>query len=67
MGELISATESVSPIWALLYHFIPVVILLGFYYAAGADRDDDDDSFGGGKGVRVGQMEPVPVTVPTGA
>ncbi len=67
MGELISATESVSPIWALLYPFIPVVILLGFYYAAGADRDDDDDSFGGGKGVRVGQMEPVPVTVPTGA
>ena len=67
MGELISATESVSPIWALLYPFIPVVILLGFYYAACADRDDDDDSFGGGKGVRVGQMEPVPVTVPTGA
>ena len=67
MGELISATESVSPIWALLYPFIPVVILLGVYYAAGADRDDDDDSFGGGKGVRVGQMEPVPVTVPTGA
>ncbi len=65
MGELISATESVSPIWALLYPFIPVVILLGFYYAAGADRDDDDDSFGGGKGVRVGQMEPV--TVPSGA
>ena len=67
MGELVYATESVSPIWALLYPFIPVVILLGFYYAAGADRDDDDDSFGGGKGVRVGQMEPVPVTVPTGA
>ena len=67
MGELISATESVSPIWALLYPFIPVVILLGFYYAAGADRDDDYDSFGGGKGVRVGQMEPVPVTVPSGA
>ena len=31
------------------------------------DQDDDDDSFGGGKGIRVGQMEPVPVTVPTGA
>ena len=67
MGELVSATESISPIWAVIYPFIPVVILLGFYYAAGADQDDDDDSFGGGKGVRVGQMEPVPVTVPTGA
>ena len=65
MGELVSATESISPIWAVIYPFIPVVILLGFYYAAGADQDDDDDSFGGGKGVRV--MEPVPVTVPTGA
>ena len=26
-----------------------------------------DDDFGGGKGIRVGQMEPVPVTVPSGA
>ena len=67
MGELVSATESISPIWAVIYPFIPVVILLGFYYAAGADQDDDDDSFGGGKGIRVGQIEPVPVTVPTGA
>ena len=67
MGELISATESVAPIWALLYPFIPVVILLGFWFAAGGGftDDDDDDNFGGGKGVRV--MEPVPVTVPTGA
>ena len=68
MGELQAATESVAPIWALLYPFIPVVILLGFWAAAGGGfNDDDDDDFGGGKGVRVGQMEPVPVTVPTGA
>jgi uncharacterized spore protein YtfJ len=68
MGELISATETVSPIWAVLYPFIPVVILLGFWFAAGGGfNDDDDDDFGGGKGVRVGQMEPVPATVPTGA
>ena len=64
MGELQAATESVSPIWALIYPFIPVVILLGFYFAAGGGfNDDDDDDFGGGKGVRV--MEPVPV--PSGA
>ena len=63
MGELISATESISPIWALLYPFIPVVILLGFRAAAGGGftDDDDDDNFGGGKGIRVGQMEPIPV------
>jgi hypothetical protein len=65
MGELVSATEAVNPIWAVLFPFFPVLILLGFYYAAGADQDDDDDSFGGGKGVRVGQMEPIPV--PSGA
>ena len=66
MGELQAATESVAPIWALLYPFIPVVILLGFWAAAGGGfNDDDDDDFGGGKGVRVGQMEPIPV--PSGA
>ena len=66
MGELISATETVSPIWAVLFPFFPVVILLGFWFAAGGGfNDDDDDDFGGGKGIRVGQMEPVPV--PTGA
>ena len=66
MGELVSATESVAPIWALLYPFIPVVILLGFWAAAGGGfNDDDDDDFGGGKGVRV--MQPQPVTVPSGA
>ena len=66
MGELVSATESVAPIWALLYPFIPVVILLGFWAAAGGGfNDDDDDDFGGGKGVRV--MQPVPVPVPSGA
>ena len=66
MGELITTTEAVSPVWALIYPFIPVVILLGFWFAAGGGfNDDDDDDFGGGKGVRVGQMQPVPV--PTGA
>ena len=68
MGELISATETVSPIWAIIFPFIPVVILLGFWAAAGGVfNDDDDDDFGGGKGVRVGQMEPIPVPVPSGA
>jgi len=64
MGELITTTEAVSPIWAFIYPFIPVIILLGFWAASGGGfNDDDDDDFGGGKGVRI--MEPVPV--PTGA
>tara|TARA_B100000287_G_C20237375_1_gene624647 strand:- start:402 stop:602 length:201 start_codon:yes stop_codon:yes gene_type:complete len=66
MGELITTTEAISPVWALIFPFFPVVILLGFWFAAGGGfNDDDDDDFGGGKGVRVGQMQPVPV--PTGA
>ena len=66
MGELIYATESTSPIWAIIFPFIPVLILLGFWFAAGGGFNDDaDDDFGGGKGIRV--QQPVPVTVPTGA
>ena len=67
MGELVSTTEAVNPIWAVVFPFFPVVILLGFWFAAGGGftDDDDDDNFGGGKGVRI--MEPVPVTVPSGA
>ena len=66
MGELQAATESVSPAIALIFPFIPVIILLGFYFAAGGGfNDDDDDDSQGGKGMRV--MQPVPVTVPSGA
>ena len=67
MGELVSATEAVNPIWAVIFPFFPVVILLGFWFAAGGgfNDDDDDDNFGGGKGVRA--MEPIPVPVPSGA
>ena len=50
MGEFAYATESVSPVWALIFPFLPVLILLGFYFAAGGGfNDDDDDDFGGGK------------------
>ena len=66
MGELQAATESVSPAIALIFPFLPVLILLGFYFAAGGGfYDDADDDFGGGKGVRV--MQPHPVSVPSGA
>ena len=66
MGELITTTEAVSPVWALLFPFFPVLILLGFWFAAGGGfNDDDDDDFGGGKGIRVMQTQPVPV--PSGA
>ena len=66
MGELQAATEAVNPIWALVFPFFPVIILLGFWFAAGGGfNDDDDDDFSGGKGVRA--MQQVPVPVPSGA
>ena len=55
MGELQAATEAVNPIWALVFPFFPVIILLGFWAAAGGGFTDDDDDRGGGKGM----MEPV--------
>ena len=66
MGEFAYATESVSPVIALLFPFFPVLILLGFYFAAGGGfNDDDDDDSQGGKGMRV--MQPQPIPVPSGA
>tara|TARA_B100000029_G_C16923406_1_gene722202 strand:+ start:46 stop:243 length:198 start_codon:yes stop_codon:yes gene_type:complete len=65
MGELQAATESVSPLLAILWVFYPmaVVVLIELFLRA-ISNDDDDDSQGG-KGIRI--SEPVPVTVPTGA
>jgi len=65
MGELVSATEAVDPIWALVFPFFPVLILLAFWAAAGGGFDDDDDDKGGGKGIRV--YQPQPIAVPSGA
>ena len=44
---------------ALLFPFVPVLILLLVYYASGADIDDDDDD-GGGKGMLQPIYAPVP-------
>ena len=44
---------------ALLFPFVPVLILLLVYYASGADIDDDDDQ-GGGKGMLHPIYAPVP-------
>ena len=66
MGDLSAATESVSPLVAVLWVFYPMtaLVLLELIMRA-INPDDDDDDFQGGKGVRVGQMEPIPV--PSGA
>ena len=61
MGELQTATESISPFVAILWVFYPMAALVLIELLLRAVSDDDDDDFQGGKGDRVGQMQPVPV------
>ena len=65
MGDLVAASDSISPLTAILWCFYPMAALVLIELIMRAVNDDDDDDFQGGKGVRVGQMEPVPV--PSGA
>ena len=65
MGDLVAASDSISPLTAILWCFSPMAALVLVELIMRAVNDDDDDDFQGGKGVRVGQMEPVPV--PSGA
>ena len=66
MGEL-QAVESASPFLALLWVFYPMAAVVLIELLLRAFSNDDDDDTNGGKGIRIGQMESVPVTVPSGA
>ena len=61
MGDLVAASDSISPLTAILWCFYPMATLVLIELIMRAVNDDDDDDFEGGKGVRVGQMQPVPV------
>ena len=56
MGEL-QAVNDISPFTAILWIFYPMALLVGVELLLRALRDDDDDDEGG-KGVRVGIMQP---------
>ena len=59
MGDLSAATESVSPLVAVLWVFYPMaaLVLIELLLRAFNDDDNDDD---GGKGIRITQPIPVP-------
>ena len=60
MGDLSAASDSISPIVAVLWVFYPMAALVLIELLLRTFNDDDDDDFQGGKGVRVSQMQPVP-------
>ena len=61
MGDLSAATDTISPLVAVLWVFYPMAALVLIELLLRAFNDDDDDD--GGKGVRVTQ----PLYAPTGA
>ena len=64
MGDLSAATDTISPLTAVLWVFYPMaaLVLIELLLRAFNDDDNDDD---GGKGIRVRQQEPI--MVPSGA
>ena len=66
MGDLSAATDTISPLVAVLWVFYPMAALVLIELLLRAiNPDDDDDDTNGGKGVRVMQTQPIPV--PSGA
>ena len=66
MGDLSAATDTISPLVAVLWVFYPMAALVLIELILRAiNPDDDDDDTNGGKGVRI--MQPQPVPVPSGA
>ena len=63
MGDLSAATESVSPLVAVLWVFYPMAALVLIELFLRAINNDDDDDTNGGKGIRISQ----PIAVPSGA
>ena len=64
MDDFLAAQDTISPLVAVLWVFYPMAALVLIELILRAFNDDDDDT-NGGKGMRVQQMQPVPV--PSGA
>tara|TARA_B100001996_G_scaffold277136_1_gene217750 strand:+ start:135 stop:329 length:195 start_codon:yes stop_codon:yes gene_type:complete len=64
MGDFIAASDTISPLTAVLWVLYPMtaLVLIELFLRAFNNDDDDDD---GGKGIRITQAQPVPV--PSGA
>ena len=66
MSDLVAASDSISPLAAVLWVFYPMAALVLIELILRAiNPDDDDEDTNGGKGVRI--MQPQTVPVPSGA
>ena len=63
MGDLSAATDTISPLTAVLWVFYPMTALVLIELILRAFNDDDDDQ-DGGKGIRI--TNPQMATVPSG-
>ena len=63
MSDFVAASDTISPLTAVLWVFYPMAALVLIELLLRAFNDDDDDD--GGKGIRV--TEPQLQTVPSGA
>ena len=62
MSDFVAASDSISPLVAVLWVFYPMAALVLVELILRVINDDDDDQ-DGGKGIRIPALQ----TVPTGA
>ena len=67
MGDLSAATDTISPLTAVLWVFYPMAALVLVELILRAINGDDDDDNDGGKGIRIRQDQLQPAYVPSGA
>jgi len=66
MSDFVAASDTISPLTAVLWVFYPMAALVLVELILRAINDDDDDQ-DGGKGIRIRNQEMVPATLPSGA
>ena len=65
MSDFVAASDSISPLVAVLWVFYPMaaLVLVELILRAFNNDDDDDD---GGKGIRIRQQDMIPAYAPSG-
>ena len=63
MGDFTAATDTISPLVAVIWVFYPMTALVLIELFLRAINNEDDDDQDGGKGIRIPALQ----TVPSGA